>query len=149
MKKTIVVSNSKKLVTVLTVILFSVFTFSCQSISPQKVEAKTFPEGKIVKVYQLQKTTGERIYFHKKDPAIMSGGKIKFEIVDENGNKKPVEVSLSEVELVWVKKFNVGKSAALGLGGGALAYVVIIAVVAAGLTLGILGGLSKGSTDYH
>ena len=76
-----------KATAVLTIVFFIVFTFSCQSLKPKKVETTSFKKGKVVKVYQLQKKSGIRIKFLKSDPAL---------IVDENDS----------VHMVWVDDYD-------------------------------------------
>ena len=53
MKKTKTVSTDQKGVSLLTLIAFTIFTFSCQSIGPKRVETTTFKPGKVVQVYEL------------------------------------------------------------------------------------------------
>ncbi len=139
MKKTIENSINKKGLSVLTLILFMVLTFSCQSIKPKRVETTMFKKGKIVKVYKLQKKSGERLTFEKGDPAVIIDGKIKGKTWDNNGRMETVSISLSDVELVWVKRVSVGKTL-LGIGAG---YIGLILIAGAVIVLAFTGVLKQ------
>lgn len=128
MKKIIENRISKKGLSVLTLILFTAVTFSCQSIKPKRVETTMFRKGKVVNVYQVQKKTGERVKFAKGDPAVIIDGNVKGETLGNNGKIETVVIPLSDVELVWVKKVSAGKTI-LGIGAGYVALSLIGAVV--------------------
>jgi hypothetical protein len=113
------------------------FSFSCQSIKPKRVETTSFNKGKMTKVYQVQMKSGERITFAKDDPAVIVNGRVTGETFADNGQVKPVSIPLTEIELVWVKRLNVGKTLLAG-GAGYLGYVALATVA---LTVALLGAL--------
>lgn len=128
-------SINQKGLAILTMIFFMAFSFACQSIKPKRVETTNFKNGKITKVYQVQKKSGERISFAKDDPAVIIDNRVKGETMDDDGRVTTVNIPLSEIELIWVKKVNVGKTV-LGIGAGYLGYVALATLV---LTVALIG----------
>jgi hypothetical protein len=131
-------SINKKGIAVLTIILFMAFSFSCQSIKPKRVDTTSFKKGKITKVYQVQKKSGERISFDRDDPAVIIDGRVKGETLSAEGRVEAVVIPLTEIELIWVKKLNVGKTV-LGVGAGWVGASLLIGISVAVALIAALG----------
>lgn len=119
---------SKKIVTLITLFAFIVFSLSCYTTRKEKVKTVADWEGKEVKILGVMKTSGEYIEFDKKRP----GRIYKDSIVGQIGTES-ISIPLSEVELVWIKKINPGLTflATIGVASLVLGVVSLIALVVA------------------
>jgi len=119
---------AKKLISVLTLVAFSIFTWSCSIYSTNKINRDQIP-GKIdknVQVLRVMKTSGEFIEFSEEIP-----GYIHIDAI-VSSTRQPIP--LSEVELIWVKEKNAPLSTVVTLvavmAGAAVIYVVIYGIAA-------------------
>ncbi len=71
----------KKIISIFTVIAFTVFSLSCYSTKAIKIETGTNLEGKELKITKLQKKSGEYFEFPKKQSAQISRGIIVGNII--------------------------------------------------------------------
>lgn len=122
----------KKIISLFTLTVFIVFTFSCyykkvgriETIAPNKMEK--------LKICEVVKISGEKIKFSKKYPgriienAIVAEGFFIGE--DDYFSEKRVSIPLSEVKLIKFKKFSIGRTIVLGVGCVAVAFGVLILI---------------------
>jgi ABC-type glycerol-3-phosphate transport system permease component len=110
----------RKLVAVVTLILFTLF--SCESISINKVVRKSnitavrktreipYESRKSIKVLGVVTTANKWIEFEDESGRILLHV-IEGEVADESGRRlKRISIPLSEVKWVWLKKFSMGKT---------------------------------------
>ncbi len=117
-----------KVISLLVLITFTVFTFSCYSVKQGKVE--TVMPSKKSKIVALKTTSGELIRFARKKNTRIVENKIIGTDIDQN----PVSIPLTDVEWIRVKKYNEGKTilayvgvaATLGLAALVISWVKVI-----------------------
>jgi len=121
----------KKIASIITLITFIGFTFSCATDTIKKINlerGESWKGGNISFITVFTKS-GDLYEFSKRQPAKMVGGKIVGEAIDDTGKIKTVSIPLSEVEVVWIKKRDVGKTLIKSfsiVGGVAVLLVIMI-----------------------
>jgi hypothetical protein len=114
---------NKKLISLFTLVVFTVFTFSCSGYTKKisridKIPGYDWYEAKITAVYIA---SGKRIEFVGPGGGRFSGENIIGTVRDEAGLPKVVSIPISEIDLVEIKKYSAGKS----LGGTVLVILAI------------------------
>ncbi len=101
----------KKAVSLFTLVLFTVFTFSCSytTKSAKMEDVKTW-KNKDIRIEAVFTKSGETIEFAKGEDGRIVGDKIVGKVLDERGLKKHISVPIADVESVWVKKIDAGKT---------------------------------------
>jgi len=95
----------KRSLAVLTLFAFVLFDFCCYSVKRVRPEQVI---GKDVNVRRIIKHSGELLEFPKEAPAKVTDNKIV--------TPQSVVIPLSEVETLWIKKFDLAKTALLAVG---------------------------------
>jgi hypothetical protein len=103
-------------------IIFMSVSFSCSSYFTKKVhlqEGETAKQQKLehAKVFTVYTKSRQLIIFPKKTPAVVTGGNIVGFSEDNTGKTKLVSIPLSESEVLWVKKWNAGRTFLTTLAG--------------------------------
>jgi len=116
---------SKRIVALLTIAAFMIFTQACtvystKRIGPDVAVQKTSADVRVIKV---MKTSGEIVEFGEKTPAYI----VNDAIIGKSGQSETISIPLSDVQLVWLKERNRGASVLASLG-----LVAAIALVVAG-----------------
>ena len=121
---------AKKLISVLTLVAFSIFTWSCSVYSTKKItpDKAGGRHGADVQVLRVMKTSGEIVEFSEKYPGYIAGDAIV------GGMSK--SIPLSEVELIWIKERDAALStvASLGAAAGAVAGTILVIALIIALT---------------
>ena len=112
---------SKTTISVITLMAFLVFSFSCYSTRTSQVKSEADWHGKKGKVYMVITKSGEHIEFSKDNPGRIVGFKIEGTAYPSS---ESVSIPLSEVAEVRMKKFNVALSY-LALMGAAFAGIIL------------------------
>lgn len=110
-------------VTWLTLIVFTVFTFSCYHYKKKEIKTEASWYGKKVQIIEVSTTTDRQVKFSRRSPGKIEEKRI-VGIVKEAGKKKQVSIPLSEVQWVRVKKIN-----AVGTVLVATGFLVIVAAI--------------------
>ncbi len=121
----------KKIVLFVTLITFISFTFSCATDTIKKINLKRgeFWKGGNISFITVFTKSGDLYEFSKRQPAKMVGDKIVGLTTDDTGKKTAVSIPLSEVEVVWIKKRDIGKTLIKSfsiVGGVAVLLVIMI-----------------------
>lgn len=117
----------KKMVSLFTLIVFTVLTFSCYSTKIETIETVTSRTGDDIKILEVFTTSGTRIKFSKKIPGKIMGDKI-VGVVDEDGRKKALSIMLSEVESVKFSGRQMGAKHIAPLAAGGLLILLIASI---------------------
>lgn len=96
-------------------IIFMSVSFSCSAYYTKKVhlqEGETAKQQKLehAKVFTVYTKSRQLIIFLKKTPAVVSAGNIVGFTEDNSGQTKLVSIPLSESEVLWVKKWDAGRT---------------------------------------
>jgi hypothetical protein len=112
----------KKPLMVLTLFTFVLFDFCCYSVKRVRPEQVV---GKNVDVRRIIKHSGELLEFPKETPARITDNKIV--------TPKSIVIPLSEVEALWIKKFDLVKTALLVVGVAGTSFIgLILAILSSG-----------------
>ena len=97
---------NKKIVSIVTLIAFTIFTWSCSFTLIKQVEVETVQKNSTEKinVVGVLKKSGERIEFDEVSSVLIKDGTITGEIVSPAGDKQTVSIPLSEVSMFLVKQ---------------------------------------------
>ena len=125
---------NKKIASMVTLTAFISFTFSCATYTTKKIniERGEFWKGENVSFMTVYTKSGDLYEFSKRQPAKIVGDKIVGESIDDTGKKKAVSIPLSEVEVVWIKKVDSGKTLikSFSIVGG-VAVLMVVAIIKA------------------
>jgi len=100
---------NKRMVSFFTLIVFTVFTYSCYTIQKEHIRTFASRKGKKVKILEVFKTTGELVEFSTHSAGRVSGDKI-VGVVNVDGKKELVSIPFSEVRWIWLKRFDLFKT---------------------------------------
>ncbi len=123
--------NRKITATVMLIIFMSV-SFSCSAYYTKKVHPQ---EGKRkqqklehARVFTVYTKSRQLIVFLKKTPAVVSAGNIVGFTEDETGKgqKKLVSIPLSESEVLWIKKWDAGRTFINTLAGVGVFWICLL-----------------------
>lgn len=106
----------KKIISLFTLTAFVVFTFSCYSTKKEKIETIVSRKGKMPEILAVLKKSGERIKFSKDVPVKIVEDKIVGAVM-KGSYEISVSIPISDIELVWIRKFNKRKTLLLVLVG--------------------------------
>ena len=130
---------NKKYVSLFTLIVFSVFTFSCSIYSRKTMQRERFEEissKKAQKLYfvQVVKTNGEVIEFKWKQPGYVVKNTIVGIVPGKTGEGNIITIPFSEIKQVMYKRFNPGKTFVLVV-GTVLITSAVLYLIATGIIL--------------
>lgn len=113
--------NKKTTATVM-LIIFMCASFSCSPYYTKKVhlqEGETAKQQKLehAKVFTVYTKSRQLVMFLKKKPAVVTKGNIVGFSEDKTGKTKLVSIPLSEAAVLWVKKWNAGRTFFTALAG--------------------------------
>lgn len=98
---------SKKIVLMITLIVFIGVTFSCNTaIKRVRVHGPAAWQGKNAKILTVYTKSKKLFEFSEKKPAKIVGNNIVGQMTDKTGEKKEVSIPLSEARVMWVKKID-------------------------------------------
>lgn len=123
---------NKNIISIITLIVFIGFTFSCINHTTTRVRIKNIDlwAGKDVSIINVYTTSGDLYEFSKKQPAVIFDYEIVGTAIDEStGEEKEVSIPLAEAEVIWVKKTDRNRSLLKSfavMGGLAIATVAAL-----------------------
>lgn len=122
----------KKSASIAALIAFIGFTFSCATNTIKKIniERGEFWKGGNISFITVFTKSGDLYEFSKRQPAKKVGDKIVGEAIDDTGKKTAVSIPLSEIEVVWIKKRDIGKTLikSFSIMGG-VAVIMLVAII--------------------
>jgi len=127
----------KKIISLFTLTVFIVFTFSCYSTKVKRINTIKPNKMEKLEIREVVKISGEKIKFLKEYPGrIIENAIVADRYLDKTGFiKKRVSIPLSEVKLIGFKKFSTVKTIILCAG------ITLTAVLTAYLLVGdVLSG---------
>lgn len=121
------------IITIITLIAFIGFTFSCMTYTSKKIRVNRGEKwkGENVKFITVFTKSGELYEFSMSEPGIVMGDKIVGEAIDDGGGEYPASIPLSQVEVVWVMKIDKKRTYIKSFSIAGLAAVGMVVAIAA------------------
>lgn len=119
----------RKLISLFTLLTFTIFCFSCYTIKTTGlIDVAGSKERVKFKILSVVKTSGELIVFSKYDRGEIINNAIVGTVIGEKGVKKTISIPFSEIKWIKYKKYSQGKTFLLAVGIGSILWATLIII---------------------